>query len=108
MTVDTDHLNSHHKFVENLLTSHARCLLAEYRLRDLGTFAAHIASEDFQLLRWLKKCGSEDLVIDDFVQVVVVFVVRDGIHSVADYNSTLIGVVVVVVVVVVVRIFTMG
>ena len=34
--------------------------------------------------------------------------VRDGIHSVADYNSTLIGVVVVVVVVVVVRIFTMG
>ena len=33
--------------------------------------------------------------------------VRDGIHSVADYNSTLMGVVVVVVVVVV-RIFTMG
>ena len=34
--------------------------------------------------------------------------VRDGIHSVADYNSTLMGVVVVVVVVVVVAIFTMG
>ena len=36
------------------------------------------------------------------------FFVRDGIHSVADYNSTLMAVVVVVVVVVVVRIFTMG
>ena len=35
----------------------------------------------------------------------IVFV-RDGIHSVADYNSTLMGVVVIVVVVV--RIFTMG
>ena len=34
--------------------------------------------------------------------------VRDGIHSVADYNSTWMGVVVVVVVVVGVRIFTMG
>ena len=34
--------------------------------------------------------------------------VRDGILSVADYNSTLMGVVVVVVVVVVVAIFTMG
>ena len=33
------------------------------------------------------------------------FFVRNGIHSVADYNSTLMGVVVVVVVV---RIFTMG
>ncbi len=37
-----------------------------------------------------------------------VFIVRDGIPSVADYNSTLMGVVVVVVVVVVVAIFTMG
>ncbi len=37
----------------------------------------------------------------------VVVVVRDGIHSDADYNSTLIGVVVVVVVVVV-YFFTMG
>ena len=36
------------------------------------------------------------------------FFVRDGIPSVADYNSTLMGVVVVVVVVVVVAIFTMG
>ncbi len=35
-------------------------------------------------------------------------IVRDGIPSVADYNSTLMGVVVVVVVVVVVAIFTMG
>ena len=35
-------------------------------------------------------------------------VVRDRIHSVADYNSTLMGVVVVVVVVVVVRIFHDG
>ena len=34
--------------------------------------------------------------------------VRDGIHSVADYNSTLMGVVVVVVVVVVVRFFHDG
>ena len=34
--------------------------------------------------------------------------VRDGIHSDADYNLTLIGVVVVVVVVVVVYFFTMG
>ena len=34
--------------------------------------------------------------------------VRDGILSVADYNSTLMGVVVVVVVVVVVYFFTMG
>ena len=34
--------------------------------------------------------------------------VRDGILSVADYNSTLMGVVVVVVVVVVVNFFTMG
>ena len=34
--------------------------------------------------------------------------VRDGILSVADYNSTRVGVVVVVVVVVVVAIFTMG
>ena len=34
--------------------------------------------------------------------------VRDGILSVADYNSTRMGVVVVVVVVVVVAIFTMG
>ena len=34
--------------------------------------------------------------------------VRDGILSVADYNSTRVGVVVVVVVVVVVRIFIMG
>ena len=36
------------------------------------------------------------------------FFVRDGILSVADYNSTLMGVVVVVVIVVVVAIFTMG
>ena len=34
--------------------------------------------------------------------------VRDGIHSVADYNSTLMAVVVVVVVVVVVRFFHDG
>ena len=41
----------------------------------------------------------------------LLFFVRDGIHSVADYNSTLMGVVLVVVlvvVVVVVRFFTMG
>ena len=38
----------------------------------------------------------------------MVFFVRDGIHSVADYNSTWMGVVLVVVVVVVVRFFTMG
>ena len=41
-----------------------------------------------------------------------IFFVRDGILSVADYNSTLmgvgVGVVVVVVVVVIVNIFTMG
>ena len=35
-------------------------------------------------------------------------IVRDGIPSDADYNSTRVGVVVIVVVVVVVRIFTMG
>ena len=35
-------------------------------------------------------------------------IVRDGIHSVADYNSTLMGVGVVVVVVVVVRFFHDG
>ena len=34
--------------------------------------------------------------------------VRDGIHSVADYNSTLMGVVLVLVLVLVVRFFTMG
>ena len=42
-------------------------------------------------------------------RVYEIFFVRDGILSVADYNSTLMGVVVgVVVVVVVVAIFTMG
>ena len=37
-----------------------------------------------------------------------VFIVRDGILSVADYNSTRVGVVVVVVVVVVVTLFCNG
>ena len=37
-----------------------------------------------------------------FVDVLQYVFVRDGIHSVADYNSTLMGVVVVVVVVLVV------
>ena len=38
----------------------------------------------------------------------MIITVRDGILSVADYNSTRVGVVVVVVVVVVVYFFTMG
>ncbi len=43
-----------------------------------------------------------------FLSLVTFIFVRDGIPSVADYDSTLMGVVVVVVVVVVVAIFTMG
>ena len=43
-----------------------------------------------------------------FSSSLLLLFVRDGIHSVADYNSTLVGVVVVVVVVVVVRIFHDG
>ena len=69
LSVDTDLIASHHKFVESLLTAHARFLLSEYRIRDLGMFAAHISPEDFQLLSWLIKCGPEDLVIEDYVQV---------------------------------------
>ena len=69
LSIDTDLVASHHKFVESLLTSHARYLLSEYRIRDLGTFAAHIAPEDFQLLSWLIKCGPEELVIEDYVKV---------------------------------------
>ena len=41
------------------------------------------------------------------VTLILLLFVRDGIHSVADYNSTRMGVVVVVVVVVV-YFFTMG
>jgi len=50
------------------------------------------------------------LIFSDKFRATVFFhvFVRDGILSVADYNSTLMGVVVVVVVVVVVAIFTMG
>ena len=56
----------------------------------------------------------EVLVCVNYVQVYSLykmrssFFVRDGIHSDADYNSTLMGVVVVVVVVVVVNLFHDG
>ena len=43
-----------------------------------------------------------------YTWALIIIIVRDGILSVADSNSTLMGVVVVVVVVVVVAIFTTG
>jgi len=46
--------------------------------------------------------------ISETVYHFIGFFVRDGIHSDADYNSTLMGVVVVVVVVVVVNLFHDG
>ena len=65
---------------------------------NLPSFCDFDAEFDCVLIRILKK--------DHFA---IILFVRDGILSVADYNSTWIGVgVVVVVVVVVVAIFTMG
>uniref|UniRef100_A0A0N5AX60 Protein RIC1 homolog n=1 Tax=Syphacia muris TaxID=451379 RepID=A0A0N5AX60_9BILA len=42
--------NSMHVYLEEILKKHAACLLEDYSIRDLGSFAAHL---DFDLGLWL-------------------------------------------------------
>ena len=51
-------------FIDIILARHARKLLSQCRLFDLGTFAAHL---DFHMVAWLKKEASRAAKIDDAV-----------------------------------------
>lgn len=52
-------------FIDVILQKHARRLLSEGRLTDLGYFAAHL---DFHLVAWLGKERNRAARVDDFVQ----------------------------------------
>lgn len=52
--------------VSNLLNRHARKLLAAYRLRDLGIFAANL--EEYELVSWLRRERQRTAKVDNFVQ----------------------------------------
>merc|ERR1712025_402906 len=49
---DSQEIPAEHYYIETILTRHARKMLEEMRLRDLGQFAAHMG---FQLVPFLKK-----------------------------------------------------
>lgn len=51
-------------FIDVILQKHARRLLSNRRLTDLGYFAAHL---DFHLVAWLGKERDRAARIDDFV-----------------------------------------
>ena len=49
---DSQEIPAEHYYIETILTRHARKMLEEMRLRDLGQFAAHMG---FQLVPFLKR-----------------------------------------------------
>ena len=49
---DSQEIPAEHYYIDTILTRHARKMLEEMRLRDLGQFAAHMG---FQLVPFLKR-----------------------------------------------------
>ena len=67
---DSQEIPAEHYYIETILTRHARKMLEEMRIRDLGQFAAHMG---FQLVPFLKKEQGRAAKMDEPVKALKVF-----------------------------------
>ncbi|XP_037067862.1 LOW QUALITY PROTEIN: guanine nucleotide exchange factor subunit Rich-like [Pollicipes pollicipes] len=61
---DAAELGQQRLFIDQVLERHARKLLTKWRLRDLGSFAAHM---EFHLVEWLRRERWRAALVDDLV-----------------------------------------